>query len=98
MNYELAKKLKDAGFSQKGSGKILTPVRKEEGQEIKIYTEKSVYDPTLSELIEACGDDFVLLGKRGNDWYAESRVNIGNGSTPERAVAELWLAINTKQL
>ena len=51
MNYGLAKKLKDAGWLQTGndcnwwSGEI-------NGEEVEIY------NPTLSELIEACGKKF----------------------------------------
>lgn len=79
--------------------------------------------PSLSELIEACGDEFLELGKykqthikRGKfwafihmDWYkkpikwwkAGSTNKLGwqwrfrgEGSTPEEAVARLWLAMH----
>lgn len=58
--------------------------------------------PTLSELIEACGDDFKNLTKDGN-WY--TNLVAGNedyyesfdsiGDTPEEAVAKLWIKLNT---
>lgn len=86
MNYELTLKLKEAGFKQFGN-RIETP-----------------YIPTLSELIEACGDGFERIlrikGKyqtnkpstrveyRIDDWYWYS--------TPEEAVANLWLELNKK--
>lgn len=69
--------------------------------------------PTLSELIEACGEDFETLYK-GRDWkeeypeqlgkwYCNTSMNEANyyiyggyeGSTPEEAVARLWLALHT---
>lgn len=54
INYELAKQLKNAGFPQKGSfnGKDIPDVP------------IGAYVPTLSELIEACGDEFDLLEKQ----------------------------------
>jgi len=97
MKYETAKKLKEAGF----------PFRKYEGKEEKpnlwdIEYEggsfESLYIPTLSELIEACGEDFRLLCQDGkNYWSATSLKNyIEHGSTPEEAVANLWLELNKK--
>ncbi len=85
MNYELALKLKEAGFSQKliaGSSAVFIPGEK---QRVEIITEISVKGliemretgksypnslegyvkvPTLSELIEACGDgkSIVIMG------------------------------------
>jgi len=65
--------------------------------------------PTLSELIEACGARFGDLEKgMENTWLAKGGKyiyedgSIGNyefevfGSTPEEAVARLWLALNKK--
>lgn len=57
--------------------------------------------PTLSELIEACGDSFVNLTKSDKDWHCnwfddhEGENTIGG--TPEEAVANLWLALNRKE-
>lgn len=56
--------------------------------------------PTLEELIEACGDDFVRLRKSGSLWEAWGYF-LKNGHdihalTPTEAVARLWLALNTK--
>lgn len=95
INYELAKKLRDAGF------------RFEFGNEVVLDTFPSNTSferhPTLSELIEACeGGEFEL--KRGvltdnkNDWSAgiNYKTNRTFGSTPEEAVANLWLALNSK--
>ncbi len=61
-----------------------------------------IYIPTLSELIEACGEGYFILEKQGDKWRAEYphqtlRLLVGEyGSTPEEAVAKLWLEINKK--
>lgn len=74
-----------------------------------LYFEDGMYThrPTLSELIEACGDDVVLekssLRIKKYRWIAgEFITNIGEidrmffGKTPEESVARLWLALNKK--
>jgi len=76
MNYELAKKLKDAGFPQTFSyrPRMCDEVYFDGGviglrQEGKEY----IYIPTLSELIEACGDGFGYLVRfpDGTKWRVE---------------------------
>lgn len=65
--------------------------------------ETEVACPTLSELIEACGDDFfgIKRSKVAGVWgawvYADAEVDDTHclGSTPEEAVAKLWLALNS---
>ncbi len=68
--------------------------------EWKLYSK----NPTLSELIEACGDEFDSLKRlpASNSWVA-LRMHDGEndqvpcfGATPEEAVANLYLAINKK--
>lgn len=87
MNYELAKQLKDAGFPW--------PTDKEK-------YDICCWEPTLSELIEACGNNFELLTSRsvGIKWRADSwpwgtlKKNVeGKGDTPEEAVARLWIEL-----
>jgi hypothetical protein len=62
----------------------------------------TVYIPTLSELIEACGDGFSSLENGGDDWGAYSTLitfwndPVGYGKTPEEAVARLYIALNQK--
>jgi hypothetical protein len=57
-----------------------------------------VYVPTLSELIEACDDQFRLLERHNSPaapWTAHTlHVGPAIGNTPEEAVARLWLALN----
>lgn len=95
MNYELAKKLKDAGFPQYSIECLFDPKLKEWG------ASDMACSPTLSELIEACGDQFYELCKTDYDWIAncysdKNRVVYERGDSPEEAVANLWLALNKK--
>lgn len=91
---QLAKELKDAGF----------PV-----QRCTCGLDSHFKSPTLSELIEACGDGFIAL-KHYADWTAhgdeettisheEENFSLNtSGSTPETAVAMLWIALNKKEV
>lgn len=99
MNYELAKQLKKNGF----------PTR-DLGNGYEIYSSESMpFVPNLSELIEACGEEFVFLVKEDDKnevvWTATADIKkwknfkdilSGKGSTPEEAVAKLWLELNKK--
>ena len=102
-SYELAKKLRDAGFKQEGRGELIS----ERGAYYDFYPEKNVYCPTFSELIEACGDKFEYLNRvHGGGWVAGTKdtplegtldtSNYESGKTPEEAVANLWLELNKK--
>lgn len=90
MNYELAKKLKDAGFPFK--------IGHTDGKTIHFGETVTYAPPTLSELIEACGDKFrgVEVGDwKPTRWYAKSKDEIiVEAETPEDAVANLWLELN----
>ena len=105
MNYEICKKLKDAGFPYKEWENTLCGY----GENCPKY-----HYPTLSELIEACGDKFYGLHKLVNgEWMAfiydiedSTRQLETKGKTPEEAVAHLilnlsngnikeWMARNT---
>ena len=95
MEYGLAKKLKDAGFPQE----LDKPVWDEVDGLVTSDTHSLI--PTLSELIEACGDEFNSLTKRANFWICnDCECNMGSdgeitrGATPEEAVANLWLELN----
>ena len=98
MHYQLAKELADAGFPQGGKGGYAVPPDK-----IVLRREDRTYCPTLSELIEACGENFAWLRLESKRWAARAFVNDekdspygGQGDTPEEAVARLWLALRTK--
>lgn len=70
----------------------------------KYDLENYLYIPTLSELVRACGEKFQLT-KWKDSWTASEEIyyddagyqdRIGQGSTPEEAVANLWLELNKK--
>ena len=101
IDYKLAKELKEAGFPQEGEGKTLYWKSAAVGFSTCISCSSNVYAPTLSELIEACGEfnwKFNLSGNfEDNHWHAHSKIPYGGtGKTPEVAVAKLWLALNKK--
>lgn len=93
MNYELALKLKKAGFSQIGVENSFYIDR----NQINTVNDK-IKIPSLEELIEACGDNFHRLEKDKNDsriyWVAIYGSNQYLGLTSYEAVANLWLALN----
>ena len=72
MNYKLAKQLKDAGFPQVFKDGVL------ENDWVNDKVE-SVYYPTLSQLIEACGDSIILHAPGTSDvneeWFVPSEDN-----------------------
>ena len=108
MNYELAKKLKDAGFPQKYvcygmaySDTTHFGLLKADDE----WKENYVLIPTLSELIEACEGRYpnMVIVKGSLGWNAGVGSGITDGvaiedncSTPEEAVANLWLELNSK--
>jgi hypothetical protein len=113
MNQELLKKLKDAGYpvmmqSWVKAKPVIDWSKIESGDVIKIETEEQFIPPTLSELIEACGEnnehgEFTLwfdleewVAGYYEDFWGEPRKHnkTRRGSTPEEAVANLWLELN----
>ena len=62
--------------------------------------EEHFYEPTLEELIDACGDGFERLVRSvdGKEWraYSKNASNQQTGKTPSEAVANLWLALQKK--
>lgn len=101
MNYELAKELCDAGFPQNLEGN-----RQMDGKPMFFYGDNAVplyYVPTLEELLQACGAQFLLLEKDlqyGWRVMPQSAKEGGYGGkhyvTPVEAVARLWLALNKR--
>lgn len=102
MDYALAKELKDAGFPWK-EGDWYTA----DGEWIP--EKEREYAPTLEELIEACGNEFLGVHRVDKkSWYADTHTHLCNcgkpvcnghnwehetGATPTEAVARLWLAL-----
>lgn len=108
ISYELAKQLKDAGFSQffpqDDEMEIYDAIKI---QKIKDKYAKDVYIPTLSELIEACGESFgylipardvnrKIIGWGVKNFEGNAGVIEHSGSTPEEAVANLYLETHKK--
>ncbi len=108
MNYELANKLKDAGFPQRESY-VTSSFTKEDAIKISksiqsgegvIVPFDNPFFPTLSELIEACelscdiGGFRTLVRNFWSGWTARGGGISKKGPTPEEAVANLWLALN----
>lgn len=59
--------------------------------------EDTLYFPSLSELIEACGEGYFALERSQLGWQASrglEDVIVGPYKTPEEAVARLWLSLN----
>lgn len=89
MTYELGKQLKDAGFPQK-ENQVERYVGRPSEREY-------VYYPTLEELIERCGEEFVELTRiTPSMWHSTSKAGwvIGKGPAPAEALANLWLLLN----
>lgn len=94
--YKLALRLKDAGFPQHPN---------DYDAHADCWTD--VCNPSLSELIEECGDNFMALEKLDNIWlalYKGKKINLNNledipqGKTPEEAVAKLWLGLKKNEI
>jgi hypothetical protein len=99
MKYDLAQQLRDAGFPQGGKGSWVFPPGA-----LLARANDRVYLPTLSDLMEACGDFFhALRHPAQGGWQAfsvidrEGVMETGTGETPEEAVARVWLALRAKR-
>lgn len=101
ISYELAKELRDAGFpnhERLGIGHGDTFLSGDDGM---------AYVPTLSELVEVC--DVLLKGEldlmHWGNWVAGDHDGYqgdwitarAEGTTPEEAVARLWLTLNSEK-
>jgi hypothetical protein len=115
MTYELAKQLKDAGFPQATWFYYRKYRWKDASQRESELCEPyigmgtdgwldCIAAPTLSELIEACGDGFTNLhhwnGTHAEEWVCNFK-NYPDGfawttaaPTREEAVARLWISLN----
>lgn len=112
MNYELAKKLKDAGFSQCEEETQISCHANGCWREGSTYGYSNAHNPTLYELIRACGDRFFRLepyfaiSKQHQSWTASGvkefndlqtiDIILTKGQTPDEAVANLWLKLYEK--
>ena len=75
---------------------------KDAGIKTAFYSrDRKSINPTLSELIEACGEEFYGVHTTHHGYKAyggkiDSLTDEGFGSTPEEAVANLWLELHEK--
>jgi hypothetical protein len=92
MDYELAKSLMDAEFPQIGKGSLIGSLDK-----LVWRSGDRVYVPTLEELIEACGENFVSLHKQHDGWLAYANYDQSCfAETAAKAVARLWLELQKR--
>lgn len=92
---ELSKELQDAGF--------LKPNSKKRKGVSNVYMYPENWTPTLSVLIEECGEGGRSISEEDiGQWVASKSYGFkdapeqGYGKTPEEAVARLWLKLNKK--
>lgn len=108
MDYKLCKQLKKMGFPQGDflSDRFYT-FNSEARENIKIVGHRNalIYDkdikiPSLSDLIEECGEGYLMLTRAKYGWIADGidPTDRSTGKTPEEAVAKLWLKIKQEVL
>lgn len=110
ISYQIAKELQFAGFKEKNSLRADSKYMLEDGTYIHQtilrdwIPAEAVYAPNLTELIDACGENFGMLVRHylGVSYAAFSETGHGAnrkwsiGKTAEDATAELWLELNAK--
>ncbi len=104
MNYELAKQLKEVGFPQGGiKEKYCTECNRWACVECIAHKGDILKNPTLEELIEACGDNVAFEKYNGKVYVAGEYINHDGEIEPRiegesvlEAVAKLWLLLNKK--
>jgi len=73
VDYKLSKELKEAGYPQEGDGYA---VFESGGKPMKAHLigvpDVVAYAPTLSELIDSCGENFQQLYKKHGDYVAST--------------------------
>jgi hypothetical protein len=101
MTYELAKQLKERGFPQDSQFKTIDRQHCPPASNFNTAQEMidaTVFLPSLSELIEACGTPFRLTSYTNGVWNASDKITsdgiMTHGDTPDEAVAKLWLALH----
>ncbi len=98
IDYKLIKELKEAGFPIKTLDDIGDNLPDTTVVYKRTFVE-GLMAPTLSELIEACGEEFKGLSRikenpEKNRWVAFGFNSEFAFQAPEEAVAKLWLKLN----
>jgi hypothetical protein len=109
--FALAQELKLAGFTQSSSPRAVYALNdylriyREHALEMWYGSTKAglplqlendaVYQPTLSDLVIACGKPLQITCDEGGNWQASAVLPagslVGKGETAEEALARLWL-------
>jgi len=94
MDLELARELQQAGFARKPKNRTELPFG-----DIGNYAE-AVYVPSLSELLDACGDRQFFIGRfeEGGNFHVtyDGKKSECEGRTADEALARFWLAMTAK--
>lgn len=106
LSYELCKKLKEAGFPLKETIVYQVEPGIAESMGFVEIDGKHYMQPYLSELIEACGEEFKSLDLYNSEgdgryWSADAVRGLmdyktTSGDTPEEAVCHLYLALKNE--
>jgi len=99
MTYELAKELQAAGFRQFGKDFYLYKEAVNGTNATQLESANyhhAAYEPSLEELIEACGDNLSELENTYDGWRAYCSTDNAEywAKTNIEAVARLWLALH----
>ena len=90
MNYKLALKLRDAGYEDENSINCY---------EHDMNRDESIPNPTIDELLKACGDHFFQLTNWNGQWFVDSpelgSPNREISDTPEEAMVNFWIKIHS---
>lgn len=117
MNYELAKQLKEAGFPDDRKDLDLVYLNRNivmtwkdvyqggrNTDNLLVPDEHTVKMPSLSELIEACGDVSWKCSKKEGRYFVEFEIDDGHGNnidfwlpTLEEVFAKLWLELQVNK-
>ena len=110
ITYELALKLKLAGFPQRVENDGISMPMEADRESTEWFNSKDVYYPSVEELIEECGGDSMFIRLENNfenstyiDWCAIAYIDSelvelrkGNGTTIKEALSNLYLELHNE--
>ena len=94
LSYEKCLELKNAGFPQKEEGFYILADKRNKA---KGYD--SVYNPSLEELVDGCGDRLFSITKHADFWqtnFIDGMAGETAGKTLKEAVCNLYLKLHKK--
>jgi hypothetical protein len=115
VHFALAQELKLAGFTQSTSPKAIYALsdhlRMYREHALQMWygstkaglplqlEDEAIYQPTLSDLVIACGKPLQLACDEDGDWQASTVLPVGSlvgrGETAEEALGRLWLQMQS---